>query len=221
MGELLERFVPMTIGLRIVELLDRNGELTFSQIRKELDKINDGTLSRELHTLMNTTPPTILKTGEMRSSKYALNYEHPELSNLLTVVRLRSHKSDTLHIFDVCFENGDSFASFTVITPSAPRLDEAIAAEMRERLSTRDGNQLPLEAELVVLIESIMNAKLRAYIYQAINEGKIKKEEAILFNGEKKAPNMDNATVLELLHKVQYEDLTIQINSLFPRYKNK
>ncbi|WP_298682988.1 hypothetical protein [Gudongella sp.] len=221
MGELLERFVPMTIGLRIIEMLDRNGEMVFSQIRKELDKINDGTLSRELLTLMNTTPPTILKTGEKRSSKYALNYEHPELPNLLAVVHLHTHRSETLHIFDAGFDNGEPFASFTVITPSAPRLDEAIAVEMRDRISTRDGNQLPLEAELMVLIESIMNAKLRAYIYQAIKEGKVKQEEVILFDGEKKAPNMDNATVLELLHKVQYEDLTIQINSLFPRYKNK
>jgi hypothetical protein len=219
MGELLERFVPMTIGLRIVELLDRNGEMVFSQIRKELDKINDGTLSRELHTLMNTNPPTILKTGEKRATKYSLNYDHPELSNLLTVVHLHSHKSNTLHIFDA-WENEDPFASFMVITPSAPRTDRAIAAELGAIVNERD-DRLPLVSELMILIEAIMNAKLRAYISQAINEGKVKKEDVILSDSGKKALNMDNATVLELLQRVRHEDLTIQINSLYPRYKNK
>lgn len=219
MGELLERFVPMTIGLRIIEMLDRNGEMVFSQIRKDLDKINDGTLSRELHTLMNTNPPTILKTGEKRATKYSLNNEHPELSNLLTVVHLHSHKSDTLPIFDA-YENGDPFASFVVITPSAPHTDRAIIAEMRAIVNALD-NRVSLESGLSILIEAIMNAKMRAYVSQAINEGNVKKEDVILSDGEDKTLNMDNATVLELLQRVRHEYLTIQINSLYPRYKNE
>lgn len=219
MGELLERFVPMTVGLRIIEMLDRNGEMTFSQIRKELKNINDGTLSRELLTLMSTNPPTILKTGEKRATKYSLNYDHPELSNLLTVIHLHSHNSDTLHIFDA-YENEDPFASFMVITPSAPHTDRVIVAELKA-LVDACGNRLSLESELMIMIEAIMNAKMRAYVAQAINEGKVKTDDVILSNEEEKVLNMDNATVLELLQRVRHEDLTIQINSLYPRYKNK
>lgn len=209
----------MTVGLRIIEMLDRNGEMTFSQIRKELKNINDGSLSRELLTLMNTNPPTISKTGEKRSSKYSLNYDHPELSNLLTVIHLHSHNSDTLHIFDA-YENEDPFASFMVITPSAPRTDRVIVAELKALVDRRD-NRLSLEAEIMVIIEAIMDAKMRAYVAQAINEGRVKKEDVILSNGGEKELDMDNATVLELYQRVRHEDLTIQINSLYPRYKKK
>lgn len=168
---------------------------------------------------MNTNPPTILKIGEKRATKYSLNYDHPELSNLLTVIHLHSHNSDTLHIFDAC-ENEDPFASFMVITPSAPRTDRAIVAELMALVDTC-GNRLSLESELMIMMEAIMNAKMRAYVAQAINDGKVKKEDVILLDGDKKALNMDNATVLELLQRVRHEDLTIQINSLYPRYKNK
>lgn len=194
-----------TVGVKILELLDRDGPMNFSGLKKGLDKINDGDLGRGLKNLAEAEPPYIRKITKNNKPLYEINYDHPELSHILIAHKISAKNVKVYPVMGFTRANsGKMFCGVSVITQPIKSLREDLEVYFSLDDLPDQISHLFLELLKVVLIRKLENA---------IKEGEIKKEDVFTINENGKSFNFESPYVRETWNKMNQTELSILISN--------
>jgi len=85
MSGIIERLTTKTISAQIIEHLNKNDTMRFSEIKKAMGNPNDNIITRELNNLIKMKPQLVLKSED---KKYSLNRNYPGLERLLLSLQI-------------------------------------------------------------------------------------------------------------------------------------
>ena len=168
MSNILTGRTTKTIREQIIAILNKNGEMRFSEIKAAMGGKNDNTINRELKSLIAEEPPIVIKN---ESGRYLLNHGHPQHEHILGLIGLIPNGTDIFEARSKQSKKNENIGYSLAVVSS--HLD-GFKEDLREGLNL---DETVAEA-IDKLYFGVLLVKLSRIVQNKIKNGEIKEDEA-------------------------------------------
>ncbi|WMW25382.1 hypothetical protein RE474_01280 [Methanolobus sediminis] len=196
MSGIIDHFTKRTVGMQIIELLNDNGPMRFSDFKKAMGNPSDIIITRELKKLWQMEPPLINKSSD---KTYSLNEKHPEIDDLLRAFNIVPSNKAIIPVLSITDPDNDLTIGVAVTTSPTKYLDSCLCT-----IAASDG----FTEFMGAMYHDFVLAKVHAVIINMIETGELQKTDVFTDDG---TIIDDSETVQNIWNEIVTDGLEIHI----------
>lgn len=198
MNSIIDKFTKRTVGMQIIQLLNKKGSMRFSEIKKGLGNPNDNIVNREIKNLMKLEPPLIMKSPD---KLYSLNEEHPEINKILILFKILPMNDNFYPVLVINDILGKNRIGVTVTTSSSEGFHED---------ASNFFNEENIADTIAQIYQNLVMLKFQRVVKNMVLSGELTSDVITDHDGEKCISLEFNETC-DILSSVYKEGIQINI----------